>query len=129
LNGPGKFIAGLEECGVLGGLVPAGTLYGSKVLAMEEKFGAKWRKNVRGGAKHMSRLKAVMRAIADMTALEGGSVDPSIGVLDDVFQDKGVDGGKNKRLSNLVDIFKSKVSWPRRRLTGLVGEGWASASV
>jgi hypothetical protein len=90
---------------------------------MAEKFRAKWRKSVRGGAKHMSELKAVMRAIADMTALERGSVDGSFGELDDVFQDKGVDGGK-KRLSNLVDILKKQ---------GIVAsatrEGWASASV
>jgi hypothetical protein len=77
------------------------------LLAMEEKFGAKWRKSVRGGAKHMSRLKAVMRAIADMTVLEGGSIDRSIVVLDGVFQYKGVDGGK-KRLSNLVNILKKQ---------------------
>jgi hypothetical protein len=29
-----------------------------------EKFGAKWRKTIRGGAKHMSRMKASMRAIS-----------------------------------------------------------------
>jgi hypothetical protein len=77
------------------------------LVAMDDKFGAKWRKSVRGGAKHMSRLKAVMRAIADMSALEGGSLDRSIDVLDEVFRDKGVDGGK-QRLSNLVDILKKQ---------------------
>ncbi len=77
------------------------------LLGMEDKFGAKWRKRVRGGAKHMSRLKAVMRAIADMSALEAGSLDRSIDVLEEVFRDKGVDGGK-QRLSNLVDILKKQ---------------------
>jgi hypothetical protein len=77
------------------------------LFAMDDRFGAKWRKSVRGGAKHMSRLKAVMRAIADMSALEGGSLDRSIDVLEEVFRDKGVDGGK-QRLSNLVDILKKQ---------------------
>jgi hypothetical protein len=64
-----------------------------------------------------------------MTALEGGSVDRSIGVLDDVFQDKGVDGGK-KRLSSLVNILKKQgivASATSREPRGR-GE-WASAIV
>jgi hypothetical protein len=77
------------------------------LVAMDDRFGAKWRKSIRGGAKHMSRLKAVMRAIADMSDLEGGSLDRSIDVLEGVFRDKGVDGGK-QRLSNLVDILKKQ---------------------
>ncbi len=77
------------------------------LFGMEDKFGAKWRKRVRGGAKHMSRLKAVMRAIGDMSASEGGSLEHSIGVLEKVFRDKGVEGGK-QRLSNLVDILKKQ---------------------
>jgi hypothetical protein len=77
------------------------------LLAMEKKFGAKWRKTIRGGAKHMSRLKALMQAIANMAATEGGSVDRSIGIIELAFQDKGAEGGK-QRLSNLVDILKKQ---------------------
>ena len=66
---------------------------GGGLLAMEKKFGAKWRKTVRGGAKHMSRLKALMQAIANM-ATEGDSVDRSIGIIELAFQDKGAEGGK-----------------------------------
>jgi hypothetical protein len=79
-----------------------------RLLAMEKKFGAKWRKAIRGGAKHhMSRLKALMQVIVNMAATEGGSVDRSIGIIELAFQDKGAEGGK-QRLSNLVDILKKQ---------------------
>jgi hypothetical protein len=51
------------------------------LLAMEKMFGVKWRKTIRGGAKHMSWLKALMQAIVNMAATEGSSVDRSIGII------------------------------------------------
>jgi hypothetical protein len=42
-----------------------------------------------------------------MLASEGGSVDRLIKVLEELFRDKGVDGGKQP-LSNLVDILKKQ---------------------
>jgi hypothetical protein len=74
---------------------------------MEKKFGAKWRKTIRGGAKHTIQLKALMQAIVNMMATEGGSVDRSIGIIKLAFQDKGAEGGK-QRLSNLVNILKKQ---------------------
>jgi len=75
------------------------------LLAMEKKFGAKWRKHIPGGSKFIGRMKAVMRAIENMARSDEGSVDDSIDKLDMVFQSK--DGG-NKSLSKLVDILKQQ---------------------
>jgi hypothetical protein len=71
--------------------------------AMEQKFGAKWRRHIKGGSKLIGRMKAVMGAIARMATVDGGSVGGSIDKLELVFQAK--DGG-NKCLSKLVDILK-----------------------
>jgi hypothetical protein len=78
-----------------------------ELLGMEKMFGAKWRKTIRGGAKQMNRLKALMQAIANMAATEGGSVDRSIGIIELASQDNGAEGGK-QCLSNLVDILKKQ---------------------
>ena len=75
------------------------------LLAMEKKFGAKWRKHISGGSKLIGRMKAVMKAIELMGRTEGGSVEASIDKLELVYQAK--DGG-NKSLSKLVDILKQQ---------------------
>jgi hypothetical protein len=59
--------------------------------AMEQKFGAKWRKHIKGGFKFVGGIKAVMGAIARMATADGGSVSGSIDKLELVFQAK--DGG------------------------------------
>jgi hypothetical protein len=73
---------------------------------IEEKLGAKWRKNMRGGGKHMSRMKALTWVITAMSGVDGDSMDDVIGKLDLVFQNKE-DRGK-QRLSNLVNILKKQ---------------------
>ena len=75
------------------------------LLAMEKKFGAKWRKHIPGGSKFIGRIKAVMKAIERMAVTNGDSVEASIDKLELVFQAK--DGG-NKTLSKLVDILKKQ---------------------
>jgi hypothetical protein len=70
---------------------------------MEQKFGVKWRKHIKGGSKFIGRIKAVMGAIAHMATMDGGSMGGSIDKLELVFQAK--DRG-NKCLSKLVDILK-----------------------
>jgi hypothetical protein len=57
------------------------------------------------GSKFIGRIKAVMRAIALMASMDGGSVDGSIDKLELVFQAK--DGG-NKSLSKLVNMLKQE---------------------
>ena len=89
--------------------------------AVEEKFGAKWRKRIRGGAKQMSRIKALMKAIDEMAA--GSSLEEAIDKLELVFQAK--DGGK-KRLSNLVDILKQQGIVASRLPRGPSGRGVGS---
>jgi hypothetical protein len=71
--------------------------------AMKQKFGAKWRKHIKGGSKFIGRIKAVMGAIVRMGTTDGDSVGGSIDKLELVFQAK--DGG-NKCLSKLADILK-----------------------
>ena len=78
---------------------------------MEEKFGAKWRKHFKGGAKHMSRIKALMKAVADI-AMELGNVPKAIDTVEIMFADK--EKGK-KRLSNLVDFLKAEGTLPSQQ--------------
>jgi hypothetical protein len=72
---------------------------------LEEKYKAKWRNHIKGGAKHISRLKMLMVAIDNMVGNEGGSVDSAIDLLEMAYEDER---GANKRLSNLVDILKQQ---------------------
>ena len=75
------------------------------LATLEEKYKAKWRKHIKGGAKHISRVKQVMQAIDNMAGLDGRTVDGAIDILELAYQS---DDGAKKSLSNLVNILKQR---------------------
>jgi uncharacterized protein YbaP (TraB family) len=91
---------------------------------MEKRYKASWRKYIRGAAKHLTRIKQLMGAIKQMSEMDEGSLDGTLGILDETFQDK--EQGAKLRLSNLIDILKQEGIVANARSHGPRGRGVGS---
>jgi Transcriptional activator of glycolytic enzymes len=86
------------------------------VEALEKRFKNAWRASWRGGAKYVSRVKVVMRAIEMLHQhdMEAG-VEKAIEVIEAMFQDKNQG---NRRISNLARHIQIKGLVPTAKPRG-----------